>query len=479
MANPLYAIALVAAVSAGAEPLPEHPFLQGLRARLADAFIEAPHEVLTDVSDQRQPALDAGATAEQFEALLKLADDGRAVQMGRRDPEESQDVFNRAVRDVAQRLGAPVAPALEHYAGRTRPAGSLSAAELAARIRVLTRVKAQLGPQGQRRMATRLRGYERALTEMTRRDPGAATPGGTGILGAFTGYQPVSFVAAAAPNPNEGYMSASLVAPHALTPEQYRALNAQRPAQPSSTATGGETDVPQAPPARPTGFSTVPMPYGVAVGSLDGVRVRDLLDAARRLPVRTFGGWCLSWVKKAVERAGLMEPPPRDPRREQARVRARQAFLGMYRAFQMGRLTETQLEELGLQPIIASSIPWEVNKPELNGFFLVWAPSCNGEEIGRGRRPPGTHPRAGHVEYVIPADHPLARQAGVGADLIPVKSDGTRGTSPRVLQTYSRDPQITKAWTDRNAVEDGRVVHRGLGAITQPCLTVLAPLDLD
>lgn len=473
MANPLYAIALAVAVCAGAEPAAEHPFLQGLRARLAAAFIESPHDVLLDVSGQRDAALEAGATAEQFEALLKLADDGRAVQMGRRDPEESQDVFDRAVRDVARRLGAPVAPALEHYSGRVRPAGALSAAELAARIRVLTRVKAQLGPQGQRRMATRLRGYERALTEMTRRDAGSTTRGGAGVLGAFTGYQPASFVAAAAPNPNEGYMPASLVAPHALTPEQYRALNAQPAAQPPRSTTG-EADVPQAPPARPTSFSTEPMPYGVAVGSLDGVRVRDLLEAARRLPVRTFGGWCLRWVKAAVQRAGLMEPPPRDQRREAARMQARAAFLGMNRAFKMGRLTQAQLEELGLQPIIPSSIPWAVNKPELNGFFLVWAPRCNGEEIGRSRRPPGAHPTAGHVEYIIPPDHPLARQAGVPADEIPVKSDGTRGTSPRVLETYSRDPQITRSWVDGAS----RGVP-GLGRISQACLVVLAPLDLD
>lgn len=482
MATPLYAIALAAAVFIAAEPAAEHPFIQGLKARLAAAFIEAPQERLLDVSDQRGAALEAGAPERQFDELLRLAEDARAIQLGRRHPEESPDVFGRAVRDVAGRLGARADLAARHYAGRVRPAGAGTAAEMEARIRVLTRVNEQLGPQGRRRMAQRLRGYRAALEEFNRRGDSPDPSEGGGLLGAFSGYQPASLVAAAAPArpaAAEGYVPASLVAAHALTPEQYRALNAQRPAQPYVAPSADAPDVPQAPPERPTAFSTVPMPYGVAVGSLDGVRVRDLLDAARRLPVRTFGGWCLSWVKKAVERAGLMEPPPRDPRREQERVRARQAFLGMYRAFQMGRLNETQLQELGLQPIIASSIPWEVNKPELNGFFLVWAPSCNGEEIGRGRRPPGTHPRAGHVEYIIPPDHPLARQAGVAADLIPVKSDGTRGTAPRVLQTYSHDPQITKAWTDRDGVEGGRVVHRGLGAVTQPCLTVLAPLDLD
>lgn len=463
---PLYAIVVALAIGASASETarPEHPFLLGLRARLAEAFAERPGERLFDVSGEREAAASQGVPSESFERLVQLSEEARAFQLGRRQ-EESQDAYNRALADVARRLGARVDRVLAAYGRRVRPEGAGSPAEVAARIRVLSRVNEQLGPAGQRRMAQRLRGYRSALDAMLVRDGGTITGSGASIdYLAYRQAGPTARAASdAAPLIAATYQQASLVA---FTAEQFRELNSQ-PAAGRYVSPSPGVDVPaEAPAARPTSFTTRPIAYGVAAGSLDGVRIRDLMRTARELGPRRFGGWCLSWVKRAITRAGLMEPPPRDPRRERARMEARNRFAGMYRAFLMGRMTQDQLEELGLQPIIPSSVPWAVDRPELNGFFLVWAPTCA-----------GFHARAGHVEYVIPRDDPSAR--GVTADRIPVKSDGTRGADINVLRRFSADPLITVNWVDGNAYEDGVLVHRGLGRVSQACLTVLAPLDID
>ncbi|MDX6770608.1 MAG: hypothetical protein SF051_13825 [Elusimicrobiota bacterium] len=473
MAKPLSPLVAAVAVFLAAPCAAADPRIDALRAELARAFLDqpappAPARPLPDIETRATALLNQGAPGAELSALTAAAREARAVQRGRESGMVAA-VYEQMVLEAARGLGVePPESAVPVYLGRG-VARNLTTEDRHAVQSLLVKLEnSRLTPDLAAAVSARLTLTRRQLGTLTETDwagggdasPRPAPAPAPRVEGGHGNLFVVAYAADAPRTLTPAAMTAARLPaaqPHALRPA------AATPEGAPLAMAGGS----------PSGFTTQPIPWFLAQGSLDGARIRDLIDAAQRLPVRSFGGWCLRWVKRAVQNAGLMEPPPRNAERDAARERARQDFMGMRRAFLMGRLTETQLEELGLQPIVPATIPWTADSEMFKGLFLVWAPTCNGEEINRPR---GANAVAGHVEYIIPHTSPLA--ARIPRTHLPAKSDGTRATAPGVLQAYST-PDRTVTWTDTSLRQGGRVVYAGLGRITQSCLTVLAPLDLD
>jgi hypothetical protein len=456
---PLYAIVLALAVGASAsETAPEHPYLQGLRARLADAYVERPEERLLDIAEYRERALEVGADAQSFGRLEQLADEARAFQLGRHQ-EETQDAFHRALTDVARRLGARPDVVLALYGRRVRPAGAGTPAEVAARIRVLSRVNERLGAEGQRRMAARLRSYRGALDAMIVRDGGTIT--GTGAATSYVAYRSAGPTARAAtdaaPLIAATYQQATLVA---LTPEQFRALNAVPGAQHAPIrATGDETPAPPPPPE-----SGIRWAYNSVLNYIDNSRVGRMAQSLAA-SARTLYGRCYEYVKNAMISAGFF------PSHVRSSTEVTEVGIGSGSAYMFAQLTEQQLRDRRLRLVDPSTIPWAPQNDNLEGYILVWAPRCNGEEIARGR---GAHPEHGHIEAIVSrrriASMPRHVQNNLSgilqpSDLVAV-SDHATGRNVDVLRRYSTSPQIMS----RPFNHQGRQVRL-------PCLTVLAPVN--
>lgn len=461
---PLYAIVVALAVGASASETarPENPFLLGLRARLAEAFVERPDERLFDIAGQREAAERNGADPAAFEQLERLAEEARAFQLGRRR-EESQDAYNRALMDVGRRLGARADRVLAAYGRRERPEGAGSPVEVAARIRVLSRVNEQLGPQGQRRMASRLRDYRGALDAMVLRDGGSVTGSGAGT--SYLAYRAAGPTARGAtdtaPLIAAAYQQASLVA---FTPEQFRALNAVPAAQPG--ALRASADVPgEAPEPPPQPESGIRWAYDTVLNYIDNSRVGRMAQSLAN-SARVLYGRCYEYVKNAMIAAGFF------PSHVRTSTEVEEVGIGSGSAYMFAQLTEEQLRERRLRLVRPSTIPWAPQNDNLEGYILVWAPRCNGEEIGRNGR--GANPDHGHIEAIVSRRRIASMPSNVRAnlngilqpsDLVAV-SDHATGRNVDVLRRYSADPQIMSRPFN----------HRGR-QIRLPCLTVLAPVN--
>jgi hypothetical protein len=457
---PLYAIVVALAVGASADPgRPENPFLLGLRARLAAAYVERPDERLFDIADQRERALSNGADAAAFAQLEQLVEEARAFQLGRRQ-EETQDAYNRSLMDVARRLGARTDRVLAAYGRRVRPDGAGTPTEVAARIRVLSRVNEQLGREGQRRMAMRLRGYRNALEDMTVRDGGTIT--GSGAATSYLAYRSAGPTARgatdASPLVAASYQTASLVA---FTPEQFRALNAQPAAQHAPIR--ATTDDTPAPPPQPE--SGIRWAYNTVLNYIDNSRVGRMAQSLAS-SARVLYGRCYEFVKNAMISAGFF------PSHVRSSTEVEEVGIGSGSAYMFAQLTEQQLRERRLRLVNPSTIPWAPQNDNLEGYILVWAPRCNGEEIGRNGR--GAHPEHGHIEAIVSRRridsmprHVRANLSGIlqPSDLVAV-SDHATGRNVDVLRRYSAEPQIMSRPFN----------HRG-HQVRLPCLTVLAPVN--
>lgn len=457
MAPPLPAIVAVLLLSAGARAEVSarsgHPLVVQLKAGLARAFLGQPDRELYSVEPQRARALEAGVAARDFEALLLTVRKARVVQRGRR-PDESQELFERAIAVVAQELGADAGQAQRLYGGRRLP-NEGSREELAARIALLGQVRPQLGQAGQRALDRRLRGYQSALAAMTRSDAG-----GLGIFG-------LARAGLAAPNSERGFVlaAAPLAPPSALTPEELRALGAVPAAQPFALRNGAvpergagtEKPAPQA--------SGVAWLYQTALAYLDDTRAADLTRALSKNIVG-FIGYCYGYVKEGLIRAGFFPSSVKRP--EQVGL----VGIGSGSAYMFALLTPSQLEARGLRKVKASDIPWAPMNENLNGFILVWAPTCN-----------GFHAEHGHIEVIRSRAKPeqftpaVRRQLfGDPARGIPgrlrqddllVMSDGASGRRVSVLRRFSAEPQTRKTVRDLR----GR-------SVSIPCLTVMAPIKV-
>jgi hypothetical protein len=466
---PLYAIVFAVSVGAHAGPGAENPELSRLRAAAADVFAHHPDQKVEPLSAQdRSRALAAGALPGQLQTLSDIITHARSVQLGPRRG-ETPALFDVAINLASRELEVQLPPEVRReYAGRVYPENG-DAGALRERIILMSRVDKNLNDQAQGRMSTRLARYRSELGTMNGEEGGAVVRPSM-ISAASADTRPQSAV----------YRVPPQAVGSAMTASDLRWLNAQRNTPANVNLRPG--NVPASAPASrsafssvlPANYTTVPVDYVLARPRLDRIRVGQLMQTARRVGWRRFGGLCLQGVRNWL--TGVPMDPAQDARRRQGIT----AFVGMDSAFKLGRLDEAGLRQLRLQPIRPETIDWSPNDPDLNGFVLVWAPECDREEIHRNgqndRRYPqcigkhGAHCVHGHTEYIIPLP------SGAPAGSFAVRSDGSRYTGASILRQYSSEnPRITHEWVDQNRPNG----IRGLGRISQACLTVLAPLDLD
>ncbi len=449
MTTPLVALSVFLAAAPahavpGAAPQRDHPRLVALRIELGRAFIERPQDRLPDVAARRDELLAAGVPAAQIEALAKAVTEAQAIQGGH-PPGTVTSVFEQQIVQAAMGLRIrPPSLAVPVYLNRGADT-NLTPDEIAAHQALLEQVRRrQVSPAITAAVTARLAVNARILN--TSRDagwlPAAAGAGGGTTL-----------------TPEQ------IVAPPAATPEQIAARIAESRApgaQPHQLR--GGADVPALPATAPAPTGTT-WSFSDVAAYIDNSRIANLARAAAETTfnglrrIIAFVGSCYQYLKEDFIQAGGFFS---------SRVRAGNQVgidgIGSGSAYMFGQMDAAALNRVRMRKVEPDTIPWAGGEDALEGYTIVWGPTCA-----------GFHRTHGHIEYILsrsriptlPYTSQLYLRAVLGSDELLVKSDGVTGRSVRTLQRYStRDPR-TRAFP---SVQVGRT--------TVQCLTVLAPVSI-